>query len=276
MKIYTEEYSASYRRVTIDNPPMNIFDSEMADEFQMLLTKLEADDAVKVVVFESINPDYFIAPASSVSEAEFAAEFEMKPGFAGEASFHYFLKRMEHSHFLTVGVLRGHAGGAGSEFLLGLDVRFASREKAVFSQIDPGTEFSNHPGGFESLCKLVGRARALEIILGSEDLDADTAERMGLINRSISDENLDAFIEQFASHISNFNRENIASAKRITDGQNRLAFMGDQNETQNNFFETSKWSETQERIASPFECDIHRRGDRELILGEQLRPDYVL
>jgi len=272
MKINTEQYSASFRRVIINNPPVNVFDREMSDEFQALLTKLEADDDVKVVVFESANPDYFIAPADSVSDAE----FDEKRDSAATASLPYLLKRMNRSQFLTIGVLRGHARGAGSEFLLGLDVRFASREKAVLSQIDLGTEFSNNTGGFERLCSLVGRARALEIILGSEDLDADSAERLGLINRSIPDENLDAFVERFALHISNFDREYIALAKHVTSDQMNPAAIALSKAAPSNSFETSKWSERKDQIATPFERYMHERGDLELVLGEQLRPDYDL
>lgn len=272
MKIYTEQYSPAYWRVTIDNPPINIFDQEMSNELQALLNKLEADEAVKIVVFESANPNYFVAPDDSVN----TVAFDEKPEPIGTASLAYLLKRMEHSKFLTIGVLRGHAGGAGSEFLLGLDVRFASREKAVLSQIDPGMEFSNVTRGFERLCSMVGRARALEIILGSEDLDADEAERLGLINRSIPDENLDEFVERFALNIINFDREYIALAKHITNDQMNPALMAGFYETQNNSFETSKWSEKQEQIATPIERTIHKRGDREIILGEQLRPDYDL
>jgi enoyl-CoA hydratase/carnithine racemase len=272
MKIHTKQYSAAYWCVTIDNPPINFFDQEMADELQALLTKLEADETVKVVVFESANPDFFIAPADLDGTAGFEEELQT----AVRDSLHSLFKRMAHSQFLTVGVLRGHARGTGSEFLLGLDVRFASREKAVLSQIDLGTEFSNVKGGFERLCSLVGRARALEIILGSEDLDADTAERLGLINRSIPEEKLDEFVERFASNISSFDREYIALAKQITSEQMNLAVIAGSNETQSNSFETSKWSERQEQIATPIERDMHARGDWELVLGEQLRPDYIL
>ena len=272
MKIHTKQYSAAYWCVTIDNPPINFFDQEMADELQALLTKLEADEAVKVVVFESANPDYFISPA----DLNDPAGFDEKLPLPRRDALHYLLKRMNHSQFLTVGILRGHARGAGSEFLLGLDVRFASREKAVLSQIDLGTEFSNVKGGFERLCGLVGRARALEIILGSEDLDADTAERLGLVNRSISDENLNEFVERFASNISNFDREFIALAKQVTNDQMNPAAVAISKETQSNFFEISKWSEQQEQIATPLERDLHEQGDLELVLGEQLRPDYGL
>jgi len=268
MKLQTKQYSESYRRVIIDNPPMNRFDQEMSDEFQAILTKLEADDAVKVVVFESANPNFFIAPAE--------AEIDLNGGPVGMTPLSNLLKRMDHSQFLTVGMLRGHACGVGSEFLLGLDVRFASREKAILSQIDLGTEFSNIKGGFERLCSLVGRARALEIILGSEDLDAEMAERLGLINRSISDEKLDEFVERFALNISNFDRNYIGLIKQITSDQLNLTDVAGSNQTQNNFFQTSKWSEIQEQIATPIEREIHVRSDWELVLGEQLRPDYIL
>jgi len=272
MKIHAKQNSAAYWSVTIDNPPVNFFDQELADEFQSLLTKLEEDEAVKVVVFESANPDFFISPA----DLNDPAGFDEKLPLPKRDLLHYLFKRMKHAQFLTVGVLRGHARGAGSEFLLGLDVRFASRERAVLSQIDLGTEFSDHQGGFERLCTLVGRARALEIILDSEDLDADTAERLSLINRSIPDANLDEFVERFASRIGSFNRENIAFIKRAAGGQFGLTTVGDINETTDKSFVVSKWTEIQERIALPFERDWQEQGDWDLPLGEQLRPDYDL
>lgn len=268
MKINIEQHTQSYRHVKIDNPPINIFDQEMADEFSALLTKLETDDAVKIVVFEIFNPNYFIASADN-------ARTDEKREPAETFSLHYLLKRMERSHFLTVGVLRGHACGAGSEFLLGLDVRFASREKAVLSQIDPGIEFSKTTSGFERLCNLVGRARALEIILGSEDLDADMAERLGLINRSIPDKDLSQFVQRFVSNISNFDREYIALVKQVSNNPMDQAMNAFSNEKNSDFFEILKWSKKQEQIATPLECEIHEQGDWELPLGEQLRPDYA-
>ena len=272
MKIHAEQYSAAYWRVTIDNPPINFFDQEMADELQSLLTTLEEDEEVKIVVFESAITDFFISPA----DFNDPAGFDEKLPLSRRDSLHYLLRRMNRSKFLTVGVLRGQARGAGSEFVLGLDIRFASREKAVLSQIDLGTEFSGIKGGFERLCSLVGRARALEIILGAEDLDADTAERLSLINRSIPDEELDEFVDRFASNISNFDREYIASAKQVSNDQTNLAAIADSNETPGSSFESFKWSEREERIASPIERVWHERGSRELTLGEQLRPDYDL
>lgn len=270
MKIQTKQYSAAYWCVTIDNPPINFFDQEMADELHSLLTKLEEDEAVKVVVFKSANPDYFISPA----DLNDPAGFDEKLPLPRRDSLHSLFKRMNHAQFLTVGTLRGHARGAGSEFLLGLDVRFASREKGVLSQIDLGTEFVNDTNGFERLCNLVGRARALEIILGSEDLNADTAERLGLINRAIADENLDEFVERFALHISNFDRGYISLAKQITGDPLNPAVIAGPNDTPGDAFKLTKWSEIQERIATPIERDLHERGDWELVLGEELRPDY--
>lgn len=210
MKIRAQRHSAAHCCITIDNPPTNFFDQEMADELQAILTKLEDDEDVKVVVFESANPEFFIAPA----DFNDTAGFDEKLPLPMRESLHNLLKKMHRAQFLTIGVLRGRARGAGSEFLMGLDLRFASREKAVLSQIDSGTEFSNVMSGFERLCSRVGRAQALEIILGSEDLDAETAERLNLINRTLPDERLDEFIANFVSEIGNFDREYITSAKR--------------------------------------------------------------
>lgn len=271
MKINARRYSAAYWRVTINNPPINFFDREMAEELQSLLTKLEEDEAVKVVIFESANPEFFISPA----ELNDSDGFDEKLPLPQRDLLHNLLKRLNHAKFLTVGVLRGHARGTGSEFLLGLDVRFASREIALFSQIDPGTEFADIKSGFERLCGLVGRARALEIILGSEDLDADTAERLSLINRSVADELLDEFVDRFASKISSFEREYIALTKQFPVERANPAALDLSKGTDLDFFEDPEWSERQERVATPDERALHARGDRELVLGEQLRPDYV-
>ncbi|MBS1793131.1 MAG: enoyl-CoA hydratase/isomerase family protein [Acidobacteria bacterium] len=270
MKIRAEQNSPAYWRVVIDNPPNNLFDQELAAELQSLLAGLETDEDVRIVVFESANPNYFIAPADLIG----AGGYDEERALSGPATFRYFLKQMEQANFLTVGVLRGHAGGTGSEFFLGLDIRFASREKAVLSQIDPGSEFSAHQEGFDRLCALVGRTRALEIILEAEDLDADTAERLNLINRSVPDAGLDLFIERFASHVGGFTRENIAFVKRAAGERSGQSAADDDDTTPMDALASLKWSETRERIASPAERVWHRQDYRDLPLGEQFRPDY--
>jgi enoyl-CoA hydratase/carnithine racemase len=268
MKIRITKRSAAYRRVTLDNPPLNLFDQEMSDELQGLIKELEEDDKVKVVVFDSADPDYFMAHLDLVRTAELSLE----PGPTGLSPFPDFLRRLEQAPFVTVGVLRGRARGVGSEFLLGLDIRFASREKAVLSQIEVGTGVIPGAGGIERLSKLIGRARAMEVILGSEDFDADTAALYGWVNRSIPDAELDEFVERFASRVASFDRKPIALAKKIINERAGLVPAADLAATQKKFFKTLTWPKTQARVATLLERGLQQRGDFELRLGHLLGP----
>lgn len=270
MTVHIKKHSAAYWQITLDNPPINLFDQEMSDELQALIADLEADSQVKVVVFDSADPDYFMSHVDLVK----TGEFDLEPKATGLASFPDFLRRLELSPFVTIGVLRGRARGVGSEFLLGLDLRFASREKAILAQIEVGCGVIPGAGGLERLCKLVGRAKALEIILGADDFDADTAERYGWVNRSIPDAELDAFIERFVARFSNFERKTIALAKQTINERAGLVAVADLNATEKKFFETLTWSETQAQIKSLFECGLQQRGDLELRLGELIGASF--
>jgi enoyl-CoA hydratase/carnithine racemase len=264
MSVYIKKHSAAYWQVTLDNPPINLFDQKMSDELQALVADLENDDEVKVVVFDSADPDYFMSHVDLVK----TGEFDLEPKATGLASFPDFLRRLEQAPFVTIGVLRGRARGVGSEFLLGLDLRFASREKAILSQIEVGCGVIPGAGGLERLCKLVGRAKALEIILGADDFDADTAAAFGWVNRSIPDAELDIFVERLVARLSNFERKTIALAKQTINERAGLVAVDDLNATEKKFFETLTWSETEAQIKSLFERGLQQRGDFELRLGE--------
>lgn len=264
MSVHIKKISAAYWQITLDNPPINLFDQEMSDELQALVADLENDDEVKVVVFDSADPDYFMSHVDLIK----TGEFDLEPKATGLASFPDFLRRLEQAPFVTIGVLRGRARGVGSEFLLGLDLRFASREKAILSQIEVGCGVIPGAGGLERLCKLVGRAKALEIILGADDFDADTAAAFGWVNRSIPDAELDEFVERLVARLSNFERKTIALAKQTINERAGLVAVADLNATEKKFFETLTWTETQAQVKSLFERGLQQRGDLELRLGE--------
>jgi enoyl-CoA hydratase/carnithine racemase len=266
MRIHIKKHSAAYWRVTLDNPPINLFDEELSGELQQLVGELEKDNEVKVVVFDSANPDYFIAHVDLVR----TNDFNLEHGPTGLSPFPDFLRRLEQSPFVTIGVLRGRARGVGSEFLLGLDIRFASREKAILSQIEVGTGVIPGAGGLERLPKLIGRARAMEVILGSDDFDADTAALYGWVNRSIPDAELDEFVERFATRITTFDSKALALAKKTINERVGLVSTADLTASQNNFFGTLTWSETEARVAALMERGLQQRGDFELRLGENL------
>jgi enoyl-CoA hydratase/carnithine racemase len=264
--VIVKQRSASYWRVTLDNPPINLFDPEMIAGLQALVERLEQDDNVKVVVFDSADPDYFIAHLDLAR----AGELDLKPGPTGLSPWPDVALRLERAPFITVALVRGRARGVGSEFLQAMDIRFASRERATLSQIEVGTGVIPGGGGLDRLPRLIGRARAMEVIMGSEDYDADTAERYGWVNRSIPDAELDEFVERFAMRVATFDRRAIAAAKEILNQRAGLAEPADPTATQKKFFEALKWPETQARVASLMQRGLQQRTDFELRLGHHL------
>ena len=272
MRLNIRQHSPSYWRVTINNPPLNLFDQEMCDELRTLIDNLENNEEVKVVVFDNADPEYFISHLDVIR----ASEMDLSPGPTGLSIWPDFAVRIEKASFITVGLLRGRARGVGSEFLQALDVRFASKEKAVLCQIELGTGLIPGGGGLERLPLLIGRARALEVILSSFDYDADTAEKYGWVNRSIPDVELDEFVDQFANRISGFNRNAISAAKRIINERTAVAKVADLAATQNTFFELLASPSVQERLNYLLQNGLQKRGELENKLGHFLGSDYKI
>ena len=272
MRLNIRQHSPSYWRVTINNPPLNLFDQEMCDELRTLIDNLENNEEVKVVVFDSADPEYFISHLDVIR----ASEMDLSPGPTGLSIWPDFAVRIEKASFITVGLLRGRARGVGSEFLQALDVRFASKEKAVLCQIELGTGLIPGGGGLERLPLLIGRARALEVILSSFDYDADTAEKYGWVNRSIPDVELDEFVDRFANRISGFNRNAISAAKRIINERTAVAKIADLAATQNTFFELLASPSVQERLNYLLQNGLQKRGELENKLGHFLGSDYKI
>ena len=180
------------------------------------------------------------------------------------------MSRWQNASFVTVGLLRGRARGVGSEFLQALDIRFASREKAILSQIEVGTGVIPGGGGLERLPLLIGRARALEVIIGADDFDADTAALYGWVNRAIPDAEIEGFVERFAMRVASFDRRLIATVKDIVNQRVEHPTNEQIVATQNKFFEIAEWPETQKRLSSLFERELQIRGDFEMNLGAML------
>ena len=190
----------------------------MFAEFNVLMDTIDLDTGLKVVVFESANPNYFIAHYDLER-----GEVPDQPGAAEFSAWPKFVARLAQSRVISVAKLRGRARGQGSEVALACDMRFASKEKAVLSQLEVGGGVVPGGGATEWLCALVGRSRALEIICDSNDLDADTAEKYGWVNRSIPDAELDAFVDDFARRIASFERRPLELAKKLINGSCRRA-----------------------------------------------------
>lgn len=269
MRLHIKKYSPAYWQVTIDNPPLNVFDPEMGDELTSLITELEQNSEIKVVVFDSANPDYFIAHIDLIR----SAEFDLTPrAETGLPAWPDIARRFELASFLTVCLVRGRARGVGSEFVQAMDVCFASKEKAKLAQIEIGCGLIPGGGGLERLPHLIGRRRALEVIIGGEDFDADTAAAYGWINRSIPDTDLDDFVDRFVKRIASFEKDAIAAAKKIIYKRTGLAKTEEFLESEGVFFKTISLPGTQKRIEKIMKMGFQQPGNFELDLATQLGP----
>jgi enoyl-CoA hydratase/carnithine racemase len=207
--------SPAYWRVTIDNPPINVMGPEMVREFQELINALEADEHVRVVVFDSAVEDYFL------NHSDFFAKLEdltsMPAGPTGLPPWPDFLARLTRASFTSIALIRGRATGNGSELTLACDMSFASREKAILSQWEVGVSLVAGGGPMARLPRLIGRNRALEVLLSSEDLRGEQAEAYGYVNRALPDTDLDAFVDALATRIAGFDKWAIANTKRLVN-----------------------------------------------------------
>jgi enoyl-CoA hydratase/carnithine racemase len=207
--------SPAYWRVAFDNPPINVMGPEMVREFQDVINALEDDVHVKVVVFDSAVDDYFL------NHSDFLAKLEdltaMPAGPTGLPPWPDFLVRLTHLPVVSIALIRGRATGNGSEITLACDMSFASREKAILSQWEVGVGMVAGGGPMARLPQLIGRNRALEVLLSSEDIRADQAEAYGYVNRALPDADLDAFVEALATRIAAFDKWAIANTKRLVN-----------------------------------------------------------
>ena len=204
-RLTVDKQVPGYWRVTLDHPPINTVDDLMYDEIFDLVQAIDAEPALKVVTFESANRDYFLAHYGiGQSQSRFGT-----PRWIEAAV------QLANSNVLSIAVVRGRARGGGSEFALACDIRFASREKAVFGQPEVGFGLIPGGGALDRLPLLVGRARAIEIVLGADDFDADTAERHGWINRAVPEAELDDFVQAFVRRVLAFDGHALATAKQL-------------------------------------------------------------
>jgi enoyl-CoA hydratase/carnithine racemase len=185
----------------ISAPPMNLLGPELVRDLVSLIQRAEADDAVQVLVFKSADPDYFISHVDLTKVTEYRAEAAR---LTGEASIALLFRYLSASRLVTIAQIEGRVRAAGSEFVLACDMRFAARESAIFAQFEPA--FGQLPGGgaAQHLTRLMGRARALEVMLSAEDYDAELAERYGWINRALPADALGGFVRSLAHRIAGF------------------------------------------------------------------------
>ena len=207
--------SPSLWRATFDSPPINLIGPRMLLELRALLDAAERDDRLAVIVFDSADPDFFLAHWDIAADPALINAIPLSRN--GLHPWVDVLKRVSTLPAMTVSALRGRARGAGSEFALATDIRFASRERAVLSQFEVGGGAVPGGGPASRLPRLVGRGRALEILLGAEDFDADTAERYGYVNRSVPDADFDRFVDAFVQRVSRFDVRAIREVKAFVN-----------------------------------------------------------
>ena len=204
----------SYWRVTFDHPPLNIFGPETIPQLNEIVTALETDEDVKVVVFDSAVDGFFLTHYDFLAKPK--DTINLPPGPTGLPQLHM-LVRLSRAPVVSIVSIRGRATGVGSELALASDMRFASREKAILSQFEVGAGLVPGGGPMARLPRLIGRGRALEVLLAADDIGGDLAELYGYVNRALPDAQLDAFVDALAVRIASFDKQAIADTKHLVN-----------------------------------------------------------
>jgi len=207
--------SSHYWRLTFDHPPLNIFGPETIPQLDEVITALETDEDVKVVVFDSAVEGFFLTHYDFLARLEDTTR--LPPGPTGLQPLPDMLVRLSRAPVVSIASIRGRATGVGSELALACDMRFASREKAILSQWEVGAGVVPGGGPMARLPRLMGRGRALEVLLGADDISGDLAQLYGYVNRSFPDADLDAFVDALATRIASFDKRAISETKRLAD-----------------------------------------------------------
>jgi len=246
-------------------PPMNLLGPELVRDLVSLIQRAEADTSTRVLVFKSADPDYFVAHVDVTRIPEYRQEAAK---LTGEASIGLLFRHLSASRLVTIAQVEGRARGAGSELALACDMRFAARESAIFCQFEPA--FGQLPGGgaAQHLVRLMGRARALEVLLSAQDYDADLAERYGWINRSLPAQELGGFVRALARRIAAFPAAGHAIVKERVNAV-ALAPAEDFRRDSDLFGESARAPEVQHRLQAAMKRGFQTR-EGELTLARRL------
>lgn len=214
------DVDAGVAHVTLAHGELNLIDLVMLGDLDRAGRLLEQDDDVRVVILQSANPDFFIAHADLHAIAMLPSEPAPRAEKLGLINQIY--DRFRTMPKLTIAKVAGIARGGGSELALACDLRFGVRGKTIIAQPEVGLGLIPGAGGSVRLPRLVGTARALEIILGGGDIDADEAERIGYLNRALDADRFDAHVESLARRVAGFPVEALARAKTAVYFQGSL------------------------------------------------------
>ncbi len=263
-KIHLLKHSDAYWRVTFDIPPLNIFGPANISQLEQAVSSIETDQRVKVVVFDSAVKGFFLTHYDFLAKLEDSTKFPAGP--TGLQPLPDMFVRLSRADVVSIALIRGRATGVGSELALASDMRFASREKALLSQWEVGAGLVPGGGPMARLPRLIGRGRALEVLLGADDVDGDLAELYGYVNRSLPDSELDDFVDRLAKRIASFDKQAIADTKRLVN----VASLPPDSEISPEwgaFLNSLGRTASQERIKKLLDRGFHRPGDVENRLG---------
>jgi enoyl-CoA hydratase/carnithine racemase len=266
-QIRVSKVSATYWRVTFDNPPLNLMGPEFVVEFGEIMTAIETDKQLRVVVFDSAVEGFFL------NHSDFTVDLDKLTGLpqgpTGLEAWPDILVRITHVPVVSIAKIRGRATGNGSEITLACDMAFASREKTLLSQWEVGVGMVAGGGPMARLPRLIGRGRALEVLLGSDDISGDLAAAYGYVNRSLPDAELDAFVDVLATRISSFDKWAISNTKRLVNAAS-LPLEVEMAAGWDTCIASVRRPATQERIKALMTRGFHSPGDIENRLGYYL------
>jgi enoyl-CoA hydratase/carnithine racemase len=262
--IRVRRLSPFYWRVTFDHPPLNIFGPQTIPQLEEIIKEIELDRDVKVVVFDSAIEGFFLTHYDFLAKLEESTS--LPPGATGLQPLPDMLVRLSRAPVVSIASIRGRATGVGSELALACDMRFASREKAILSQWEVGAGLVPGGGPMARLPRLLGRGRALEVLLTANDISADLAELYGYVNRSLPDSELDAFVDALATRIASFDKQAISETKHLVD----LVSLPSDAEIApewDAFIASVQRPAAQDRLQKLMEQGFHQPGDVENRLG---------
>jgi enoyl-CoA hydratase/carnithine racemase len=218
-QIRLTQVSPAYWRVIMNNPPLNLMGPEFVLQFREIMSAIESDEQLKVVVFESAVEGFFL------NHSDFNVKLEeltcIPQGPTGLEAWPDILVRLQRVPVVSIALIRGRATGNGSELTLACDMSFASREKTRLSQWEVGVGMVAGGGPMARLPRLIGRNRALEVLIGSDDIGGDVAQAYGYVNRSLPDAELDGFVDALATRIASFDKWAISNTKRLVNAASR-------------------------------------------------------
>jgi enoyl-CoA hydratase/carnithine racemase len=263
-QFFLTKESPALWRVTFNNPPVNIFGPKSIQQLDEIVTAIESDEQLKVVVFDSAIDGFFMTHYDFLSPAEETINLPLGPtGLLPWPDIHV---RLSRAPVVSIAKIRGRATGCGSELALACDMRFASREKTIMGHFEVGAGVVPGGGPMARLPRLMGRGRALEVLMGADDIPGDLAERYGYVNRSLPDAELDSFVDSLAKRIASFDKQALSETKRFTD----VASLPSDQEAgaeMNVCYASVGRPETQRRIKLLLDRGLHKSGDVETRLG---------